>query len=169
MASLEGRSCHERWYRGAAVNYLETSQMRILLVEDFKPYRALAKSILRTNPNLDLICEAEDGVAAVDQAQQLKPDVILMDIGLPNLNGMAAARRIRDLVPFSKIVFLTQETDIEVAREAFSLGAWGYVVKNRAATDLLPALASIMQGKRFISRGLSDDGFASPTVPQAAD
>ena len=91
---------------------------RILLVEDFKPYRSLTTTLLSHSPDLKVIGEAEDGSEAVAQAQQLRPDLILMDIGLPKLNGLDAARRIRDVLPSAKIVFLTQVADVDVVKVA---------------------------------------------------
>ena len=108
-----------------------------------------------------------DGLEAVEKAQQLKPDVILMDIGLPTLDGMEAARRIHLLVPTAKIIFLTVEQDVDMAREAFCLGAWGYVLKQDAETDLLTALTAIHQGTKFVSRGLGDVGLTRAMVPDA--
>jgi DNA-binding NarL/FixJ family response regulator len=151
------------------MDHSRTSSIRILLVEDFKPFRSLTTSLLGQNPALNIVCEAEDGLEAVTQAEQLKPDVILMDIRLPTLSGIAAARRIRNLVPFSKIVFLTQETDEAVVKEAFSLGAWGYVLKEEATAHLITALNSVVEGKRFVSRELSRSGFASLPVPEVGD
>jgi DNA-binding NarL/FixJ family response regulator len=95
-----------------------------------------------------------DGVAAVAAAQTLRPTIILMDIGLPALNGLEAARQIRQTAPTAKIVFLTQETDSDVAKEAFNVGACGYVLKQQAGTELLPALAAALRGERFVSHGV---------------
>ena len=78
-----------------------------------------------------------------------------MDIGLPSLNGIAAARQIRELVPNSKIIFVTAETSASVAQEALSLGAAGYVLKTAAGSDLLDAVEAVMSGKRFVSQNLS--------------
>lgn len=130
------------------------SPTRILLVEDFKPQRHLVALLLRQHPHLLIISEAEDGLEAIAQAQELKPDVILMDIGLPKLNGLEAARHILGHLPTAKIVFLTREADEDVAREAFRLGAWGYVLKQEAESDLPAALDAIIDGKRFASDGL---------------
>jgi DNA-binding NarL/FixJ family response regulator len=105
-----------------------------------------------------VVGEASDGLEIVEKAQQLRPDVIFMDIGLPSLNGLEAARKIHHLNPSAKIVFLTQETDIDTVKEAFNLGACGYILKQHAETELLPALAAVLQGRRFVSTGLSDDG-----------
>lgn len=132
----------------------------ILLVEDFEPYRDFVKSLLDGNPAWRPICEASDGLVAVEKAQQLNPHLILMDIALPRLDGLEAARRIRELVPSSKIVFLTQETSAEVVREALSLGAWGYIVKQQTGADLLAAVAAILGGKRFFSPALDLHGIA---------
>jgi DNA-binding NarL/FixJ family response regulator len=131
--------------------------IQILLVDDFAPYRTVITSLLAGNLHFQVVCEASDGLEASEKAKQLSPDLILMDIGLPKLNGLEAARRIRELLPTSKIVFLTQETDADVVREAFNLGAAGYVAKQRTRSDLLPALAAILQGKRFVSVGLAGE------------
>jgi DNA-binding NarL/FixJ family response regulator len=103
---------------------------------------------------LRVICEVGDGLQAVERAQELSPNLILMDIGLPGLNGIEAARQILKLIPESKIVFLTQETSAEVVREALNVGAWGYVVKSQAGKELLGAIEAVLQGRRFISYGL---------------
>lgn len=81
---------------------------RLLLVEDFLPFRAFVSALLREKPNLQIVSEASDGLEAVRRARELHPDLILMDLGLPGLNGIEAARRIRQLVPRSRIVFLAR-------------------------------------------------------------
>jgi DNA-binding NarL/FixJ family response regulator len=129
---------------------------RILLVEDFKPHRFLITSLLAQNPDLDVVGEAEDGVEAVMLVQQLMPDVVLMDIGLPKLNGLDAARLICSLFRSTKVVFVTQENDVDIAKEAFRLGAWGYILKQGTGTELVEALSAILQGRRFLSSGLRD-------------
>jgi DNA-binding NarL/FixJ family response regulator len=146
---------------------LEKPTIQILLVEDFTPYRTLVTLMLGQNPHLRVIGEASDGLEAVEKAQQLKPDLVLMDIGLPKLNGLEAARSIRQLVPSSRVVFLTQETDMEVVKEALSLGAWGYIVKQHGATELLEGLEAILQGQRFVSSGATDT--ASTIDPNPTD
>ena len=128
--------------------------MRILVVEDFEPYRAFVTSLLKEKPDVQVISEALDGLEAVAKAQQFSPDLILMDIGLPKLNGIEAARQILEFTPTSKIVFLTQEASAEVVQEAFRLGAWGYVLKSRAANDLPAAIEAVLRGERFVSSGL---------------
>jgi len=121
------------------------------VVEDFASFRQLIRSTLGKNPGLQVICEVLDGPEAVHKAEELKPDLILLDIGLPTLNGIEAARQIRKLAPESKIIFLSQESSAEVVEEALSLGAWGYVLKTRAGSDLLPAVEAVLSGKRFVS------------------
>ncbi len=126
----------------------------VLLVEDFGPFRAFVSTLLREKPDVQVVSEASDGLEAVRRARELHPDLILMDIGLPGLNGIEAARRIRELAPRSRIVFLTQEGSSEVVEEALSSGAQGYVHKPRAANDLFPAVAAVLEGKQFVSNGL---------------
>lgn len=128
---------------------------QVLVAEDFEPYRSFVKSLLAETTGLQVVCEVADGLQAVDRAKELSPDLTLMDIGLPGINGIEAARQILKSMPESKIVFLTQETSTEVVHEALNLGACGYVVKSQAASELLPAIEAVLQGKRFVSRGLN--------------
>jgi DNA-binding NarL/FixJ family response regulator len=128
---------------------MSPSTFRVLLVDDYEPFLRLVRSKLAEKPALQIVGEASDGLQAVRQAEQLKPDLILLDIGLPTLNGFEAARQIRKLAPESKIIFVSQESSSEVKQAALSLGAWGYVVKARAANDLLTCVEAVLLGKRF--------------------
>ena len=123
---------------------------RILVVEDFAPFRQFVSSMLAKRPEFQIVGEIADGLEAVKKAEKLRPDLILLDIGLPTLNGIAAARQIRVLVPESKIIFLSLESSADVIEEAFGLG-WGYVLKSKAASDFLIAIETVLSGKRFIS------------------
>jgi DNA-binding NarL/FixJ family response regulator len=129
--------------------------MRILVVEDFAGFHQHINSLLQGHPEFRVIGEVSDGLEAVSKAQGLRPDLILMDIGLPTIDGLEAAQRIRKCVPETKIVFLTQETDADVVKEALHLGALGYVVKRQARRDLLAALVAVREGKRFVSEELA--------------
>lgn len=131
---------------------MENAPVRILLVEDFEPFRNLIRILLEGKPGLQIIAEIADGQEAVQKAAELKPTLILLGIGLPSLNGLAAARLIRTLSPDSKILFVTQESSLEVAQEALSLGAAGYVVKARVASDLRAAVEAILLGGTFFDR-----------------
>jgi len=124
--------------------------LRVLVVEDNLPYRQFVCSKLGTKPDLQVIFEVSDGLEAVQKAKELKPDLILLDIGLPSLDGIEAARRIRELSPDSKIIFLSQDSSDDFLEEARSLGARGYVVKTRAENDLLAAVESVLSGNPFV-------------------
>jgi DNA-binding NarL/FixJ family response regulator len=137
----------------------------VLVVDDFEPFRSFVCSLLKRNPEVQVICEVSDGLEAVQKAAELNPDLILLDIGLPTLTGIEAARQIRQLVPNAKILFLTQESSDDVVREALDLGAQGYVVKARAGTELSPAIEAIMQGKQFVGSGVTDH--SSTAAPAA--
>jgi DNA-binding NarL/FixJ family response regulator len=126
------------------------SPVRVLVVEDFEPFRRFISSTLGKRCDLQVICEVSDGLEAVQKAKELKPDLILLDIGLPGMNGLDAARQIRKLSPESKIIFLSQESSPDIVQEALSLGALGYVVKARAGSELLPAVESVLLEKQFV-------------------
>ena len=121
------------------------------MIEDFDPFRRFICSKLEEKPDLQVICEASDGLEAVQRAGELKPDLILLDIGLPTLNCIAAARQIRTLTPESKIIFVSQESSPDVMQEALESGAGGYVIKTRAGLDLLPAVEAVLEGRQLIS------------------
>lgn len=139
---------HESW--SSSVN------IRILLADDFAPWRRFVSSlILPENPEWHIVCEVSDGVEAVKKAEELRPDLILMDIGLPKLNGIDAARRISKIASNLKILFLSAFDSLEVVQEALNTGASGYVVKLDAASELVGAVEAVFQGKRYVSSGLS--------------
>ena len=131
------------------------SSLRVLVVEDFVPFWQVIRSTLAERPNVQVIGEVADGLEAVQKAELLEPDLVLLDIGLPTLNGIEAARQIRKLAPESKIIFVSQESSWDVVQEALNLGAWGYVLKERTANDLLPAVKAVLEGRQFVSFGLS--------------
>ena len=118
---------------------------RILLVDDFQPWRAAAKRILSSRPDLQIVGEASDGWEAVEKAVTLRPDFVLLDIGMPVLNGLDAARRIREASPQSKIIFLTGQDDEDLRNAAFATGAEAYVVKSRASRELQLSLEAAIR------------------------
>jgi DNA-binding NarL/FixJ family response regulator len=145
------------------------SSFSVLVVEDFEPFRRLVCSMLARERELRIVGEASDGLEALQQAAELQPDLILLDIGLPGLHGIEAARRIRKLSPRSRIIFVSQESSADVAEEAFSLGAMGYVVKAHAGSELLDAVAAVQQGRQFVSRGLTGQSFSNSAIENLPD
>jgi DNA-binding NarL/FixJ family response regulator len=141
-------------------NHRSAPAVRVLVVEDFDQFRRLICSMLGKMPGLRIVGEASDGLEAVREAEKLQPDVVLLDIGLPTLNGMEAARQIRALSPQSKIIFVTQESDPGIVEGALNLGAKGYVAKTRTAIDLPAAVDSVLGGGEFVSGGLPAPEFA---------
>lgn len=121
------------------------------MVEDFAPYRTYITSLLKSYPQLKIVDEASEGLQAVEKARYWKPDIILMDIGLPGLNGIEAARQICEVSPQSRIVFLSQDTAPELVAEAIELGVSGYVFKYEAEGHLFAAIDALLEGKQFFS------------------
>jgi DNA-binding NarL/FixJ family response regulator len=130
------------------------SSIRILITDDFKDWRRQVRSLFQARSAWQVIAEASDGSEAVQKAEELKPDLILLDIGLPNVNGIEAARRIRQLSPNSKIIFLSQNNNVDIVRAALSTGARGYVRKTDVKKELLPAVDAVLSGKQFVSSSL---------------
>jgi len=123
--------------------------LRTLIVEDHEDLRALLRSLLENETQCVVIGEASDGLQAVQRAQELQPDLILLDLSLPKLNGMEAGRRIRKISPHSKILFLSQEPAPEIVQSALGLGA-GYLLKSDAK-QLPAAVDAVLEGRKFVS------------------
>jgi DNA-binding NarL/FixJ family response regulator len=152
---------------------VETNLTQVLVVDDYEPFRRFLCSALQKMPDLQIVGEASDGLEAVQKAEELQPDLIVLDIGLPKLNGIEAARRIRSLSPKSRIVFVSQESSADVVEEALRLGAFGYVVKVHAASELLAAVEAARQGSQYVGAGVrghnskDDAGVQQPPIRQA--
>ena len=129
----------------------QDGHIRVLLVDDHEPFRRYVSSMLQEQTNIQIIGEAEDELQAVRQAKDLQPDLILLDIGLPGIDGIEVARQIGGIARKARIIFLTQESSPEVVQEAFDLGAWGYITKAQAGAELLPAVQVVSRGERFFN------------------
>ena len=137
--------------------------LRILVAEDHAPFRELTCMVLERRAEFQTI-EAADGLEAVQKAEALQPDVILLDINLPKMHGFEVAKQVRRLAPDARLLFMSQESSSDFVREALRLGAHGYIQKTSAARDLLPAIDAVLAGQRFVSRSVA---FTEPTVAPA--
>ena len=141
---------------------------RVLVVDDYAPFRHLVCSTLHKLPEFRVIGEASNGLEAVEKAQELQPDLILLDMGLPSLSGIEVTRRIRQLSPKSKILILSENRSWSVAEESLRSGASGYVVKSDTALELLLAVKSVLEGQRYISASLTGRDLTEPTGTRLA-
>ncbi len=138
--------------------------MRILIADDHEIIRRGVRSLLESRPNYDICGEAVDGKDAVDKASKLKPDLVIMDVSMPGLNGLEATRIIRRDVPGPEVIILTQHESEEMMRQAAHAGAHGYVVKSSIARDLISAMESIHGSEFFIHRNASPAGKATSHI-----
>jgi DNA-binding NarL/FixJ family response regulator len=139
--------------------------LRILVIEDHAPFRRLICATLQRQAEFQTF-EAGDGLEAVQKANALQPDVILLDINLPKLHGFEVAKQIRSLAPRARLLFLSQESSPDIVRKALSLGAHAYVQKLSAGTDLLPAIDAALAGRRFVSGSLAFIEPADAPIPR---
>jgi DNA-binding NarL/FixJ family response regulator len=142
MMELKGTPCNERDRKASR-------RPRFLIADDHAIFADALRLLLEQK--YDVVGIVGDGRALVTAAEQLNPDVIVVDIGMPLLNGLDAAQRIREYLPDVKIVFLTMQNDPNLAAAASQLGRIGFVLKQQAATELLTAIDSLFQGKSYIT------------------
>jgi len=135
--------------------------IRIVLVDDHEVARRALRSVLSSNPNLEIVGEAVEGREAIRKVGELRPDIVLLDISLPDISGIEAAPSIREVSPESRIIFVSQHISIPLAKDALQRGAYGYVVKSDAGLDLLAAIEAANQGDTFVSRTLRARGWTS--------
>jgi DNA-binding NarL/FixJ family response regulator len=142
-----------RWGSGSSLVHpvKEHAILRVLVVDDFAQWRVFVSSLIQEKTDWQIVGEASDGPEGVRKAEELKPDLILLDIGLSKLNGIEAARQIRKLAPSSKILFLSVFDTPDIVRSALSTGANGYVLKADAGSDLVSAVEAVIRGKWFVS------------------
>lgn len=143
------QNCHSRVWP-AKGEWVETSSEAVLVVDDSEPFRKFICSTLRETPELQIVGEVSDGLEAVRKAAELQPGLIVLDVGLPSLNGIEVARRIRKVSPRSKILFLSQESSADVVQAAIGAGALGYVVKTDAGRELAEALNKVLRDEHFV-------------------
>jgi DNA-binding NarL/FixJ family response regulator len=144
------------------------SLSRVLLVEDSEPFQKFICSTLSLRPELQIVGQVSDGLQAVRRAEELQPDLIVLDIGLPSLNGIEAARRIQKLSPKSRILFVSQESSVDVVREALGTGASGYVVKTDAGRELLEGVKAALRDELFVGERFSGHDFVGASHPRAS-
>ena len=125
--------------------------LSILVVDDLPDFRRLIKRICRDRHDLEIVAEAADGLVAIEKAKELQPDIVLLDISMPRLNGLEAAMRILEVSKRSKIIFLSGHCHWGVIQEALERGAMGYVIKSQAGFDLLEAIACVSRGDSYVS------------------
>ena len=128
---------------------------RVLLVDDFRRWRDCVQAHLDGHPEVQIAGLASDGLEALQKVEELQPDLVLLDIGLPKLSGIETARQIRELNPRCRIIFLTGHLHPEIVQAAFEAGGRGYVHKEDAVTELLPSLESVLAGKQYLSRSVT--------------
>jgi len=140
---------------------MQDSIVRVLVIDDYELFRTFLCATLQARTMFEVVGVASDGVEAVQLALTLRPDLILLDLGLPKLNGIEAAHRILALVPTAKILFVSQMNDPDVVAAALDSGGKGYVYKQKANTDLLPAIEAVLDGEGFLSLTLCADDESS--------
>lgn len=138
--------------------------LRILLADDHEIVRRGLRAVLETEPDLEVTDEAASGVDAVEKAQRDKPDVVLMDISMPDLNGLEAARRIRHMVPDTEVLFLTMHESEQMVREGMDAGGRGFLLKTDAGHELVPAIRSVSRHKPFFSPKIRAMGFSAESA-----
>jgi DNA-binding NarL/FixJ family response regulator len=143
------------------------SPVQILVVEDHSVVRRAICSLLSSDPALNVVCETVDGEQAVQKAEELRPDLALLDISLPGISGIETARRIRKVSPKSQIIFLSQHDSPQVVRLALNVGGHGYVAKTDAGSELLNAIRAVREGRQFVSQRIASQGWAQETSGRA--
>ena len=131
-------------------------KLRILIADDHEVVRRGLCTLLQTHEGWEVCGEAKDGREAVEKAKQVRPDVVILDVGMPNLNGLAATRQLLQQNPQQKVIVLTITDSDQVIREALDAGARGFVLKSDAARDLVSAVEALQRGRMFFTPRVND-------------
>lgn len=142
----------------------DEARLRILLAEDHAVVREGLKALVNSQPDMTVVGEAGDGRAAVDLAQELQPDLVIMDVSMPKMNGLEATERLKQICPQIKVLTLTRHADTGFMQQLFRAGASGYVLKQSAASELVRALRAIVAGNNYLDPAITQkvmSGYAS--------
>jgi len=130
--------------------------IRILVVDDWPEWQRFLQIKLESECNFQIVGLANDGLDGVRQAAELQPDVVLMDLNMPVLNGLDATRRIREVSPCSRVLFISENRCRELVSAAFEAGAGGYILKSDSSSDLMAGIRALLENKQFLSSSLRD-------------
>ena len=147
---------------------MKKSSVRVLIVDDFPAWRSLVTLQVKRKKAWQIVGEASDGVEAIQKAWEFRPEVVVLDIGLPRLTGFEVAQSILRDLPATKILFLSENRSCEVVQESLRIGASGYVVKSDSAKDLLPAMAAVLRGEIFLSANLGMSVYRKATAKSSS-
>lgn len=145
------------------------ARIRILVVDDHEMIRRGMCGLLSAQPDFDVVCQVSSGTEAVRKAEEYQPDVVLLDLSIPELNGFQAAPLIKKIAPNCEILIVTQYDNSFLAREAFAVGARGFVTKNRISAELIAAVRVVYSKKNFLSKGMRDAVFGTAAEDPAVN
>lgn len=144
------------------------SKLRILLADDHETVRTGLRVILNAQADMEVVGEAADGQAVIEKTQELQPDVVLMDVSMPRLNGLQATKTLRERAPAVKILTLTRHGDVTYLHQLLQAGASGYVLKQSRAAEVLQAIRALASGGTYIDSAMTADALAAPVRAMAA-
>jgi two-component system nitrate/nitrite response regulator NarL len=156
-------------YQAKSGGILPSPTIRVLVVDDYMPWRNFVSLVLAINPQARIVAEAQDGLTAIQKVIEFKPKVVVLDIGLPDMSGVAVAEEILKFAPSTRIIFLTENTSHDIVRAALTTGAHAYVVKSSAATDLPAAFDAVLVDAYFVSAAATGPGVRSAIKPARTD
>jgi DNA-binding NarL/FixJ family response regulator len=150
------------------VGAIAVPNLRILLAEDHQMVREGLKALVNSQPDMTVVGEAGDGQAAIQQARELDPDVIVMDVSMPRMSGLEATAKIKDALPDAKVLALTRHTDTGFLRQLFKAGAAGYVLKQSASSELIRAIRAVAAGDNYLDPSITGKVVNSYVAKQAS-
>ena len=131
------------------------SMTRVVLADDHRMLRSILKGFLESEPEIEVVAEAEDGLQALQAAAEFKPDVVISDLRMEKMDGLELAREIQETLPATRVIILSMHNDPAVISQAMEAGASGYVLKGTDLGDLLRAIEQVSSGQRYLSPALS--------------
>src|SRR5260221_2673524 len=143
--------------------------INVLMIDDHGVLRDVVQRLLKSHTDIRVDATAEDGHAAVERVAALRPDVVVMDISMPALNGLEATRRIVATSPATAVVILSMHSTPEITREAFTAGARGYLLKESAGDEVVKAVRAAAAGRRYLGHGVADKLIPGPPSPAPLD